>query len=303
MWAGYLALVNQQLAANSQGPAGFINPTIYQQNVGSAYATDFHDITSGTSGSYSAVTGYDLVTGWGSPTPALVNALAGTQTQTPDFTIAANPGVADRDAGQQRKLDDLDLGDRWVLVGSGFVGVEHAFGCDGAVQSGVDQRIADLGGDVHRGRGNNGGNVLDHDYGNEREPVAFDERKPDGERNAVELHDLGLTGFAHGDARIVGQFDDHARGHRDGSGDVLGYGPGRRTNGDVLADFLVRSRNNDDEYHGWKERIENDEDNYGEGVGRGNLCHHNRKPHDSLNPPAFAKRERPGAKSSGPSCV
>ena len=92
MWAGYLALVNQQLAANSQGPAGFINPTIYQQNVGSAYATDFHDITSGTSGSYSAVTGYDLVTGWGSPTPALVNALAGTQTQTPDFTIAANPG-------------------------------------------------------------------------------------------------------------------------------------------------------------------------------------------------------------------
>ncbi|HEY8311858.1 MAG TPA: protease pro-enzyme activation domain-containing protein, partial [Gemmatimonadaceae bacterium] len=92
MWAGYLALVNQQLAANSQGPAGFINPTIYQQNVGSSYATDFHDITSGTSGSYSAVTGYDLVTGWGSPTPALVNALAGTQTQTPDFTIAANPG-------------------------------------------------------------------------------------------------------------------------------------------------------------------------------------------------------------------
>ena len=91
MWAGYLALVNQQLAANSQGPAGFINPTIYQQNVGSMYATDFHDITSGTSGSYSAVTGYDLVTGWGSPTPALINALAGTQTQTPDFTIAANP--------------------------------------------------------------------------------------------------------------------------------------------------------------------------------------------------------------------
>jgi subtilase family serine protease len=92
MWAGYLALVNQQLAANSQAPAGFMNPTIYQQNVGSAYATDFHDITSGTSGSYSAVAGYDLVTGWGSPTPALVNALAGTQTQTPDFTIAANPG-------------------------------------------------------------------------------------------------------------------------------------------------------------------------------------------------------------------
>lgn len=95
MWAGYIALVNQQLAANSQSPVGFLNPVIYQNNAGSAsyYGSNFHDITSGTSGSYSAVTGYDLVTGWGSPTPALVNTLAGTQTQTPDFTIAANPGA------------------------------------------------------------------------------------------------------------------------------------------------------------------------------------------------------------------
>ena len=92
MWAGFLALVNQQLAGNGQGPAGFINPTIYQQNVGSSYGTNFHDVTSGTSGSFSAVTGYDLVTGWGSPTTALINALSGTQTQTPDFTIGATPG-------------------------------------------------------------------------------------------------------------------------------------------------------------------------------------------------------------------
>jgi kumamolisin len=90
MWAGYLALVNQQLASNSQSPVGFINPTIYQQNVGSQYGTDFHDVTSGTSGSYSAVTGYDLVTGWGSPTPALVSALTGSgTTQNPDFSISA----------------------------------------------------------------------------------------------------------------------------------------------------------------------------------------------------------------------
>ena len=42
----------------------------------SSYETDFHDITSGTSGSYSAVTGYDLVTGWGSPNgTGLINAL------------------------------------------------------------------------------------------------------------------------------------------------------------------------------------------------------------------------------------
>jgi subtilase family serine protease len=91
LWAGFVALANQQAAANGQSPAGFIDPTIYPQNVTSAYATNFHDITSGTSGSYSAVTGYDLVTGWGSPQSALISALAGTQTQTPGFTVAASP--------------------------------------------------------------------------------------------------------------------------------------------------------------------------------------------------------------------
>jgi kumamolisin len=76
MWAGLIALVNQKLAGESKAPIGFINPTIYAQNVTSSYATDFHDITSGKSGSYSAVTGYDLVTGWGSPQAALITALA-----------------------------------------------------------------------------------------------------------------------------------------------------------------------------------------------------------------------------------
>jgi kumamolisin len=89
MWAGYIALVNQQLAANGQSPIGFLNPTIYAQNVTSGYTTNFHDITSGTSGSYSAVTGYDLVTGWGSPNAGLMAALTGTTTQTPAFTISA----------------------------------------------------------------------------------------------------------------------------------------------------------------------------------------------------------------------
>jgi kumamolisin len=90
MWAGYIALVNQQLAANGDAPIGFINPTIYAQNITSAYAADFHDITSGTSGSYSAVTGYDLVTGWGSPNTGLINALAPTAT-SPTFTLSASP--------------------------------------------------------------------------------------------------------------------------------------------------------------------------------------------------------------------
>jgi subtilase family serine protease len=91
MWAGYVALVNQQLAANGDATIGFINPTIYAQNVTSSYATDFHDITSGTSGSFSAETGYDLVTGWGSPNGVgLINALAG-NSSTPGFNLSASP--------------------------------------------------------------------------------------------------------------------------------------------------------------------------------------------------------------------
>jgi kumamolisin len=90
MWAGYIALVNQQLANSSQPAIGFINPTIYSQNIGSGYAADFHDITSGTSGSYSAVTGFDLVTGWGSPNSGLIAALTGPP--VPSFSVSASPG-------------------------------------------------------------------------------------------------------------------------------------------------------------------------------------------------------------------
>jgi kumamolisin len=77
MWAGYIALVNQQLASRGQTKGvGFINPTIYQQNTTSEYQTDFHDILTGRSGNYSAVSGYDLVTGWGSPNGGLIGVLA-----------------------------------------------------------------------------------------------------------------------------------------------------------------------------------------------------------------------------------
>jgi subtilase family serine protease len=76
-WAGYLALVNQQAVANGLKPLGFINPTIYSIGLGSSYGSNFHDITSGNNRTYSAVKGYDLVTGWGSPNGSgLINSLA-----------------------------------------------------------------------------------------------------------------------------------------------------------------------------------------------------------------------------------
>jgi kumamolisin len=76
MWAGFIALANEQLAAHGDSPVGFLNPTIYANNLTSLYGKDFHDIKAGTSGSYKAVVGYDLVTGWGSPKAGLINTLA-----------------------------------------------------------------------------------------------------------------------------------------------------------------------------------------------------------------------------------
>jgi kumamolisin len=66
MWAGFVALANQQSAASGGSAVGFLNPTIYSIGVSSSYDTDFHDITSGNNG-FPAVVGYDLDTGWGSP--------------------------------------------------------------------------------------------------------------------------------------------------------------------------------------------------------------------------------------------
>lgn len=89
-WAGFMALVNQQAVAMGQIPQGqglgFINPTAYLIGKSSNYGSNFHDISVGSNNcsgaqfcgttSYNAVSGYDLVTGWGSPNgQSLINAL------------------------------------------------------------------------------------------------------------------------------------------------------------------------------------------------------------------------------------
>jgi len=90
MWAGYLALVNQQAVADGEPTLGFINPALYDIGLGSSYDTDFHDITSGNNG-YAATTGYDLATGWGSPNGSnLITGLINT-IKTPGFGLTASP--------------------------------------------------------------------------------------------------------------------------------------------------------------------------------------------------------------------
>ncbi len=91
LWAGYTALVNQQAAANSLPPVGFLNPTIY------SLSPNFHDVTLGNNFSpksptkFAAVPGYDLCTGLGTPTVGLISALLGSAPT--NLTYSTNPAT------------------------------------------------------------------------------------------------------------------------------------------------------------------------------------------------------------------
>jgi len=106
-WAGFVALVNQQAAANGNPTVGFISPAIYAIGESSSYNNDFNDITVGSNDvgdigvvTYNAAPGYDLVTGLGSPAGQnLINALAppagaGFQLSASPTSLTINPGSA-----------------------------------------------------------------------------------------------------------------------------------------------------------------------------------------------------------------
>jgi xanthomonalisin len=67
IWAGFIALANQEAAMRGLPRVGFLNPLVYGMGLDAGYPQTFHDVASGKSGKYTAVTGYDLVTGLGSP--------------------------------------------------------------------------------------------------------------------------------------------------------------------------------------------------------------------------------------------
>jgi len=72
LWAGLIALLNQQLGRK----VGFLNPQLYPLG-----ETPFFDITSGNNGAFSAGTGWDPCTGLGSPNgQVLLTSLQGSST-------------------------------------------------------------------------------------------------------------------------------------------------------------------------------------------------------------------------------
>ncbi|MGH9430214.1 MAG: S53 family peptidase [Terriglobia bacterium] len=99
LWAGFIALVNQRSLQSGGGLMGFLNPTFFDIGLtrGSSndlYSICFNDIQDGASNfdgfgpGFKSVSGYDLATGLGSPTCALINQLASPTPLTPNQPLS-----------------------------------------------------------------------------------------------------------------------------------------------------------------------------------------------------------------------
>ena len=68
LWAGTIALINQDLKKKGLRETGFANPALYWmgQNSSKLPAPPFHDVTSGNNLAVDATPGWDFATGWGS---------------------------------------------------------------------------------------------------------------------------------------------------------------------------------------------------------------------------------------------
>lgn len=98
LWAGFVALANQQAVAQGKPVAGFLNPTLYALGNAPNYAAGMHDIVIGTNG-FSATPGFDLATGWGTPNgQAMINALS-SATPAPSFTLSSSASATSVHAG------------------------------------------------------------------------------------------------------------------------------------------------------------------------------------------------------------
>jgi kumamolisin len=76
LWAGTIALVNQDLIKKGLREVAFANPALYWmgQNSSTLPAKPFHDVTTGNNLAYDAGVGWDFATGWGSMDAAAIDA-------------------------------------------------------------------------------------------------------------------------------------------------------------------------------------------------------------------------------------
>jgi kumamolisin len=90
-WAGFCAIINEARSQSGLGPVGMLNPRIYPL-IGSSC---FRDVTQGSNGDYNAGSGYDEVTGIGTPqVGALLSSLtAGGGTNPAIISFGPNAGA------------------------------------------------------------------------------------------------------------------------------------------------------------------------------------------------------------------
>lgn len=139
MWAG-LAAVADQLAG---GPIGFLDPTLYAAARSPGASADFHDITVGSNG-YPAASGWDPVTGLGSPNAGTLLPLLAAPAWHPSvggLALLASPRIAGTGANVSFVVNasvgsagvtlvDLDFGDgNATLAPNGSA--HHAYSSDG----------------------------------------------------------------------------------------------------------------------------------------------------------------------------
>jgi alpha-tubulin suppressor-like RCC1 family protein len=131
LFAGYMALVNQQAAKNRVPSVGFVNPALYAIGANTTLAnTCFNDVLVGQipslpgsidtgfiasgdpvpQGGFPATAGYDLATGWGSPTCTLLNQLASWAPTIPVSSVLPPLSPVPSDVG-------LGTSDSCVIIG------------------------------------------------------------------------------------------------------------------------------------------------------------------------------------------
>jgi kumamolisin len=76
LWAGTVALINQDLVKKGLREVGFANPALYWMGANEATlpVNPFHDITTGNNLGFDASPGWDFTTGWGSMNGAALDA-------------------------------------------------------------------------------------------------------------------------------------------------------------------------------------------------------------------------------------
>ena len=136
MWAGLIAIANQGRALDGESSLNGLTQTLPE--LYSLPSSDFHDITTGSNGTYSATVGYDLATGLGTPVAnLLVPALAGYSSTPPPsvsgpsatsvnenatllFSTAQGDAItlADSQAGSNADTLTLNVTDGTLTLGS-----------------------------------------------------------------------------------------------------------------------------------------------------------------------------------------